>query len=356
MIRTLFLIALLVALAVPVNLSRAAQPSGGVEFTFADGTRSEDEAIVRIGIQFAREFFASEFGVEVSGPITVDVRGTQQYDVIAYTAPGELYIATGAMGWHYAPALRKLQTVIHEYVHLIHWQEDPAGTMPLWLVEGSAEYLAWYAIDRLGLLDLEIARDFWIGSTVASPVLAGVPLSALERPTINGSASVYEIGAYAVSQLVDRAGVASLFEYIALAGGPHQFDAFAAVFGLPLASFYAEFESARASAWPVGYDVTRLLFPWYPSADVAEISDALVWSQVTRGGLSLVQATTEPGTECTLAFHPPDGSVGYSQAMRANADGSIFWLWPIAEEAPPGDAWAEITCGLNTLIVVIEVE
>lgn len=354
MIRIVVLIAVLL-LAVPLDPSRAAQVESDVAFTFASGTLSQDEAIVRSGIAYAREFLEREFGVTVAGPIAVDVRGTQQYDVIAYTAPGAIYIATGAMGWHYAPPLRKLQTVLHEYIHLIHWQADPAATMPLWLAEGSAEYLAWYAIDQLGLLDLAAARDFWIGSLQANSVLNGVPLSALEQPTINGSASVYEIGALAVSELVERAGIAALFDYFALTDLSRA-DAFFSAFGVSIGNFYAEFEVVRAGAVLAGYDVSRLDFPWYPSAEVAEVSDVVASNQVTRGELALVRASTDPGTACTLTFHAPDGALAYTQTMQANSDGSIFWLWPLPETTPAGIALTEITCGANTLTAAFEVE
>lgn len=356
--RPLLLIVMLLMLVAPSGAARAAQPvpESEVTFTFANGTLADDEALIRIGIRFAREFFAAEFGVGVAGPIAVDVRGTQQFDVIAHTAPGEIYIATGAMGWHYAPPLRKLQTVIHEYVHLIHWQEDPAGTMPLWLAEGSAEYLAWYAIDRLGLLDLVTARDFWIGSLASNPALAGVPLGALEQPDVNGAASLYEIGAFAVSRLVEISGVPALFEYFPAPSGATRAEAFTQAFGYPIASFYVDFEAIRVSARPNGYDVSRLHFPWYPSPDAAAISSAVAWSEVTRGGLALVQASTSPGVTCTLSFVLPDGQEAFTQQMRANTDGSIFWLWEVGGAVPTGDASAKISCGLNTVIEAIEVE
>ena len=345
-IRIVVLIAVLL-LAVPIDLSRAAQVETDVAFTFADGTLSDDEAIVRSGIAYAREFFEREAGVTVEGPIAIDVRGTQQFDVIAYSAPGAIHIATGAMGWHYAPPLRKLQTVIHEYIHLIHWQSDPAATMPLWLAEGSAEYLAWYAIDRLGLLDLATARDFWIGSLQANAALTGVPLGALEQPTIDGSAFVYEIGAFAVSELVERAGIHALFEYFAMTDVGRA-DAFAVAFGFTIGDFYAQFEAARAIAVPAGHDVSRLAFPWYPSTEIAEVTEIVVSNPVTRGEFALVQASTDPGAACTLTFHAPDGALAYTQAMRANSDGSIFWLWEIPETTPAGIALTEITCGANT--------
>jgi hypothetical protein len=351
----LVLIAMLGSLAAPANSVLAAQTGPDVTFAFANGTSAEDEALIRVGIRFAQEFFAEEFGVSIRRPITVDVRGTQQYDVIAYSAPSEIYIATGAMGWHYAPPLRKLQTVIHEYVHLIHWQLDPAATMPLWFVEGSAEYLAWFAIDRLGLLDLEIARDFWIGSLAGNQALAGVPLAALEQPAIEGSASVYEIGAWAVSRLVDTAGIDALFAYFPGLPGTVRTDAFVQAFGLSIADFYAAFEAERANARPVGYDVSRLAFPWYPSAEVAEITSALTWEQVTPGGLALVQASTSPGAVCTLVFVHPGGIDAYTQAMRANSDGSVFWLWALDEAVPAGNATVEMTCGTNTVVESIEV-
>ncbi|MEZ4496553.1 MAG: hypothetical protein R2845_07200 [Thermomicrobiales bacterium] len=53
---------------------------------------------------------------------------------------------------------------------------------------------------------------FLIGSVLTNS-LSGVPL-ALEEPSQAGANSVYEIGAYAVSQPVAQAGVAALFRLL----------------------------------------------------------------------------------------------------------------------------------------------
>ena len=355
MSRVLFLIVVLVAFSIPANSVPPARAAAALSFSFANGTLAEDEALVRNGVKFAEEFFGAEFGISIDAPVTIDVRGTQQYDVIAYTGPGSISIATGALGWHYSPALRKLQTVIHEYVHLIHWQSDPDGTMPLWLAEGSSEYLAWYAIGRLGLLDLDVARDFWIGSVLTNPLLSGVPLSALEEPSQAGASSVYEIGAYAVSQLVAQAGVAALFDYFTLQAGEDRAQAFERAFGLSFGAFYANFEANRAAAYPAGYDVTRLTFPWYPATDPADVSGATAWPVVQPGGFSLVQARTAPGTTCSLTFIDPNDQPILEQQMRANSDGSIFWLWQLEDLTVTGRAQASISCGLNSEQVPIDI-
>jgi hypothetical protein len=227
--------------------------------------------------------------------------------------------------------------------------------MPLWLVEGSAEYLAWYAIDQLGLLELAIAQDFWIGSTLTNPGLQGVALSALERPGLSAAGSIYEIGAFAVSQLVAMAGVDALFSYFPADSAVARPDAFVLAFGVDLASFYGGFEALRATARPSGFDVTPLLFPWYPSPDPADVAELRGWEAVTPGGFSLVQARSAAGAVCTLRFVDPNGQQIREETMRANSDGSVFWFWRLDQLTVTGRAQATVTCGQNTLTTEIAI-
>ncbi|MEZ4496554.1 MAG: hypothetical protein R2845_07205 [Thermomicrobiales bacterium] len=89
MSRVLLLIVVLIAFTIPANSVPPARAAAALSFSFANGTLAEDEALVRNGVKFAEEFFDAEFGITIDAPVTIDVRGTQQYDVIATGPRGD---------------------------------------------------------------------------------------------------------------------------------------------------------------------------------------------------------------------------------------------------------------------------
>ena len=84
-------------------------------------------------------------------------------------------------------------------------------------------------------------------------------------------------------------------------------------------------------------------------------SGATAWPVVQPGGFSLVQARTAPGTTCSLTFIDPNDQPILEQQMRANSDGSIFWLWQLEDLTVTGRAQASISCGLNSEQVPIDI-
>ena len=114
--------------------------------------------------------------------------------------------------------------------------ETTAG--PLWLVEGSAEYLSWLAVQSTGLLSL----DHYLATTTADRIdprgLASFGAFQLEGP--DGYVSALR----ATMFLTGNAGEKRIFDYFeALGKGDSWEVAFRQTFGREIATFYREYDA-----------------------------------------------------------------------------------------------------------------
>jgi hypothetical protein len=155
--------------------------------------------------------------------------------------------------WFSSSEPNRSKIAIHEVVHVLQAELAGRGTLggpdnevppagPKWLFEGHAEWTAYQAIARIGLLGIDRARAQWIATTKA---LASTPLSALEVRSARPDGS-YDIYALAVDFLLRSRDPASLSAYLeAIGRGTPWRQAFTATFGLTVESFYAEFAAYR---------------------------------------------------------------------------------------------------------------
>lgn len=129
----------------------------------------------------------------------------------------------------------------HELVHIAQYQRlghryaNRGG--PLWLMEGSAEYIA------NKMESGAILRQYLSYSRKQVRNLRGNSLAVLETGKgMNAVRSSYEISGYAASKLVDRAGLDAVMAfYERLGRGQPWKAAFEASFGLSPNTFYASF-------------------------------------------------------------------------------------------------------------------
>lgn len=139
----------------------------------------------------------------------------------------------------------------HEYAH--GWQNSLGclsfnhQPLPGWFNEGVAEYVAYSAAVRAGVMNHDDVMQFMAELAVATGE-AAVPLESLEYPGESYSLWPGNIGFFAVHQLVDRSpsGVPSLrivCEDVAF--GATVDEAFEDAFGLTRQQFYKDFESFR---------------------------------------------------------------------------------------------------------------
>jgi hypothetical protein len=267
-----------------------------------------------------------------------------------------------------APAADRVRVVVHEYFHL--WQADAAGAEaasgrlgPAWLVEGSANFVAFRALADAGVVDWNDAREYL--------VLVANGISSMDRPAVpplrdltDDAALVgpgvgccsYAVATLAVERLTGAAGPAALGRYFeAIGRGDDWRVAFTAGFGRDPDAFSDAFETERADLLtPTGRDETGLLRrpPFNDhSAGVALASAATV----VRGRQALLRGTTAAGTHCTLTVAAVDGRSVLTMPTYADAAGAVFWLWTVPTQQPAGVATATATCGGSPAVIAVDV-
>ena len=150
----------------------------------------------------------------------------------------------------------------HELFHL--YQEEFSGFSlgsedhevpeagPRWTTEGTAEYLAYRAMDAGGVLDYQTERN----STV---VRHGVDKPLSEMETLAGyrtaRGNIYAYFLLAAELLASSTGQSSLIHYYMLQQpGTTWQEAFKIAFAMPVEEFYELFEEHRAAGFP-GVDI-----------------------------------------------------------------------------------------------------
>lgn len=265
---------------VTATLTPAPVPSepSGLKYDVAVDVPSNELAIVKAGIDFARVYLSSSLG----GDITSDQRGRITVKVIATglgdTSPSNLGNGcTGldvnnmarpffdvrnscwdqGQGGRIGPENHRLHTAAHEYAH--GWQNRtgclgslsagaPYTQLEGWITEGAGEFVAYRALSPFRL-DAETVRKFMLFSAVYSMESA----DSLRSYEYLGQAYATwpgHIGFLALEYLTDLApsGVLSLRTHCeAIARGTDRDAAFLTAFGVSKASFYATFPSHIAA-------------------------------------------------------------------------------------------------------------
>jgi hypothetical protein len=166
--------------------------------------------------------------------------------------PASIFINTGAPQWQELNALHQLRLAAHEYFHAVQMdlmgptiarqfytspvnEVTPAG--PNWLIEGSAEYISWRAMQAAGLLNLD---RFMTEST--PPHVAISDLETFLGFYTHGQQS-YDASLAAVYALVRESGDAALVNYYRYVGrGASWRTAFVIIFGQTPERFYEDYK------------------------------------------------------------------------------------------------------------------
>lgn len=143
------------------------------------------------------------------------------------------------------------KTGVHEYGHIwqtsagcrINYHTSPPD-MPLWLVEGGIEWLAFEAAIRDRLISR--AWAFWyVARENTDPSNTPPSLRDLERSS-SLSSWAYQYGAFASSYLLESRGLASYGRFCnEMRTGSTWQTAFLRTFGVSVDQFYADFEQWR---------------------------------------------------------------------------------------------------------------
>ena len=158
---------------------------------------------------------------------------------------------------------RSLQTVAHEVSHAqssilsnLHLSASSSSSGvpdagPLWLAEGSAEFLGWRALSAGGVIFYDDRRYL-----LAQDLDDTYPEELEKLETVRGFKSQtswisYQYSMFAAELLASHAGESSLIEYYdSLRSGAAWQTVFRNTFGLSVNEFYDRFEKHEAAGFP----------------------------------------------------------------------------------------------------------
>ena len=178
----------------------------------------------------------------------------------------------------------------HEYFHLLQFgrgdvDQYPSFEMPLWMIEGSAEYFANLYADAIGIHPYANARD----NAIENATILQFP--PLEHLTYDAR---YVLGFLAFDYLARQAGRNVPIELFRLLEEGTAWEyTFNRVFGMPLETFYENFEAYRAASG----------FPSVPEPTHAGDRAVLVTLYNATGGPNWIENANWLSDEHTIFWH-----------------------------------------------------
>jgi hypothetical protein len=226
--------------------SPSASPSQTADITFnvGVGVSAEDEQYVRDGMADGQAYFASHFDWTPTHTVTVQVRN-QSANALGESIDNVITLFTQDPKWTPAVPAVKRQISVHELFHVLQFQLGSfVSHPPVWLIEGSAEYVGYRAeiIDR-GIESAESVHGCQIFRAAHAPV--PIPkLSQLETSALYSYDPGYSVPYLATEYLTREPGLAALIAYFREKAID---SAFESAFGIAKNDFYTKFELYRAS-------------------------------------------------------------------------------------------------------------
>jgi hypothetical protein len=353
------LVATLVLCTLIARPAGAVRPVSRAKLTFRTeaGIATEDRDDIKEGLRLAQDFFDDSFGIDVAQPVIVVIQRGASAPASAYANEHTLTFSTEHSVWRDSSALHRTKIAIHEYFHVLQSELDGGRQPgPRWLLEGSAEYVAWQAVVAQGLVDESAVRDRWVGGALHGPT-ADVPLDQLAfdvDPSV--ACCLYEVAPLAVGELVASVGIKALRAYYTAIGtGTPWADAFAKAFGQTPEEFYDVFAGVRAGLVWSGSDQSRIRYPASFADGTSFLTLDVYPDRVARGDQGLIASTATPGIRCTLTLASSGGKRLLTRATHALPDGTVFWLWSVLNAFGQGPATAEADCGADPVTISIEI-
>ena len=319
----------------------------GITFTFDANVSAEDRDDIiegtRLGLDVIGQFVgtAGLDAVEIFGSASASSRSPY---IMAATGGQRIEVYTGSGSWQMAPALIRIETMVHELMHV--YQSSLEGSaffsVPLWFDEGTAEALGYLAITQLGVVDQNDIYDLTLFQLTRYPVAGS--LAAL-TPFGSMTADSYPLAYIAVQYLLGRSGmsVTTLAQvYEGIDRGSLFGSAFADVFGQSLDEFYVEFDQWRTGLLSVTSSPLDFVSPhWNPGPVSARWSP--VQAQVEPGQQLVLAVVTQPGAQCVVRLSLADQPI--ERNATASGSGSALWLVTIPDRTPKGFLSARASCG-----------
>ena len=249
-----------------------------VKWEIGAGVRSEyvGDSVegVRLMHEYAESLGAPEIGREFSAHLYYDQEELiANYEITSgneagwvaresNAVAGDSYFFTNVLRWEERETSSNSRKKIsaHELFHVFQGEWASGYRGPAWITEGTAEYLAFRALDAGGVLSYDTQRN----SPTSSKLVAGLvrsakdvvkPLSELETyqgfQDVAAKGSAYPFTLLAAELLAHHAGEKALISYFTLLKSDTTWQqAFHAAFGMTVEEFYELFEEHRAAGFP----------------------------------------------------------------------------------------------------------
>jgi hypothetical protein len=329
-----------------------AAASHTVRFSISDDVSAQDESYVREGISLAEDYLRDTLDAEIDDNLVVNVRDTADPNddsMLAFANGDFLVVFTGSPYWDLlAPSLR-METVIHEYVHIYQFDAlgDDEDDSPMWFIEGMAEYLAFDAIAKLGIVDRRAVTDYQAWAVLSSGYEVK-PLPELEAIWDFQSADgpIYSLSYLAVSRLIGDLPSKKLERYIEeVAGGATWREAFPDAFGLEVDEFYSEFGKWLRDDLLAPRRIPTQFREIYAVDQESPVEIVSSPEKILPGDQALVVAETDRGSACSFTLRDENGERMAKLQTFADRTGLVFWLVTIPASAPAGSSEVTVDCG-----------
>ena len=227
-----------------------------IQYVFEPGVSAADQEVIRQGIEVGRTYVSERFA-PLRQPLTVYVYNSAPADKSVagvYGPDSHIEIYTLNSDWtRETRSVVRMKIMAHEYFHVMQSQlSGPFEKLPIWLTEGSAEYVGYSAVIHAGLVSREGALSLSRLTGGPRSLTRAPPLQGLETPTqwqaALSTAEIYPLGYAAIELLLESNSESRLSEYFEglRASRSDWRPLFERTFGRSAEAFYGEMSSARA--------------------------------------------------------------------------------------------------------------
>jgi hypothetical protein len=352
------MVVLAVMPALLVDSTRAADT--GATYSIGNNVSAPDASWVMEGVTMAHQYVAETL-TGFSEPLVVNVRDsddTTGRGAVAFYGGNYIVVFTGSPGWAMLAPFDRVHVIVHEYLHA--WQDaamrSGESDLPAWLIEGSAEYLSYDAVARLGLVDPRAVRDYHAWAVQSAPRLSALE-NLEERTAFYGERGpVYSLGYLAIDHLLADGSPDQLVGFARRVRlGQDWHDAFAAEFGQDLATFYRSFATYRSDL----IAPARMPDPFaavYPVELKSPVSIDTAPVEIAAGDQLLVLGDSQPGAICRFSLDTANQASPITGSSFADASGRLFWLVTVPDDVTAGPADITADCGAEDVHVPVEID
>jgi hypothetical protein len=250
-----------------------------------------------------------------------------------------------------------VHVVVHEYIHSYQYfaSDGESNRLPAWFIEGMADYLAYDAVSRLGVVRTRDVHDFHAWAVSLTPELPALRRLEESDEFYNEYGPTYSLAYLAIEELLGDRDPAELDRLLRLVGSGERWDdAFTEIFDQDVERFYRSFEETRESliAPTDSPEPFEYVAPKQLESRVSIVSTS---EPIEVGGQLTVIARAEAGAICRARIRGKETGEAVSGSTFADASGRVFWLLTIPEDVGPGPATVTASCGAERARVEINI-